>query len=231
MFDIDFFVWYNHIELNFVEGFMRNLDDNLKKMMKFIVDFKDKNGYLPSVREIAKEIGVKSTSTINYYINILEQKNLIKRSEQKNKARAFEIVRQAPKFVRYNEYCPEITNIPLLGTVTAGIPILAVENIESQFGFPEDMFGREDLFMLNVTGESMIDAGIFNNDLIIVHKQNYADNGEIVVALLEDCATVKRFYKEENRIRLQPENKTMTPIFCDNVTILGKVVGLIRKIK
>ena len=108
MFDIIFFVWYNHIELDYVEGFMRNLDDNLKKMMKFIIDFKGKNGYLPSVREIAKEIGVKSTSTINYYINILEQKNLIKRSEQKNKARAFEIVSQTPKYVRYHEYCPRI---------------------------------------------------------------------------------------------------------------------------
>ena len=217
---------------------MRNLDDNLKKLLKYIVDFNEKNGYLPSVREMAKEIGVKSTSTINYYITILEQKNLIKRNEHKNRARAFEIVKQTPKvvkqpqkFVRYNEFCPEITNIPLIGTVTAGMPILAVENIESQFGFPEDIFGSDDLFMLNVTGESMIDAGIRNNDIIVVHKQNVAENGEIVVALLEECATVKRFYKENNRFRLQPENKEMSPIFCDNVTILGKVVGLIRRMK
>ena len=210
---------------------MRNLDDNLKKLMDFVVDFNSKNGYMPSVREIAKNIGVKSTSTVNYYINVLEQKNLLKRNSQKNCARAFEIVKETPKFVRYNEYCPEITNIPLVGTVTAGSPIYAVENIESQFGFPDDMFGTDDLFMLNVTGESMINAGIYNNDIIVVHKQSYANNGEIVVALLDDCATVKRFFKEENRFRLQPENPTMSPIYSDNVVILGKVVGLIRKMR
>ena len=210
---------------------MRNLDENLKKLMDYIVDFNNRNGYMPSIREMAKEIGIKSTSTINYYINILEQKNLLKRNPEKNRARAFEIVKETPKFVRYNEYCPEITNIPLVGTITAGEPILAVENIESQFGFPDDMFGSGDLFMLNVTGESMINAGIYNNDIIIVHKQSYAENGEIVAALIDDCATVKRFFKEKDRIRLQPENPTMNPIYCDNCIILGKVVGLVRKMR
>ena len=210
---------------------MRNLDENIKKLMDYIVDFNSKNGYMPSIREMAKEIGIKSTSTINYYINILEEKNLLKRNSQKNRARAFEIVKETPKFVRYNEYCPEITNIPLVGTITAGQPILAVENIESQFGFPDDMFGSGDLFMLNVTGESMINAGIYNNDIIIVHKQSYAQNGEIVAALIDDCATVKRFYKEKDRIRLQPENPTMNPIYCDECLILGKVVGLVRKMR
>ena len=210
---------------------MRNIDDNLKSLMDFIVDFNSKNGYMPSVREMGKNIGIKSTSTIYYYLNILEQKNLIKRNASKNVARAFEVVKERPKFVQYNEFCPNIVNIPLVGTITAGTPILAVENIESQFGFPDDLFGSGELFMLNVTGESMIDAGIYNNDIIIVHRQNYANNGDIVAALIDDCATVKRFYKEAERIRLQPENPTMSPIYCDNCMILGKVVGLVRKMR
>ncbi len=210
---------------------MRNLETNIKNLMDFIVEYNTANGYMPSVREMASHIGIKSTSTINYYIDILEQRNYLKRHSEKNRARALEIVKETPKFVRYNEYCPEITNIPLVGTITAGEPILAIENIESQFGFPEDLFGSSDLFMLNVTGESMINAGIYNNDIIVVRKQNYANNGEIVAALVDDCATVKRFYKEENRIRLQPENPTMAPIYVDNCTILGKVVGLVRKMR
>lgn len=210
---------------------MRNLEHNLKSLMDFIVTFNDQNGYMPSMREMASQIGIKSTSTINYYINILVKRNLLKRNEQKNIARALEIAKETPKFVQYNKYCPEITNIPLVGTITAGTPILAVENVESQFGFPDDMFGGNDLFMLNVTGESMINAGILNNDIIIVHKQSYAENGEIVAALIDDCATVKRFYKEENCIRLQPENPTMKPIYAENVQILGKVVGLVRKFR
>lgn len=210
---------------------MRNLETNLKNLMDYIVEFSNSYGYMPSVREMANHIGIRSTSTINYYISILEQRNYLKRNSSKNKARALEIIKETPKFVRFNEYCPEITNIPLVGTITAGTPILAIENIESQFGFPEDMFGSSDLFMLNVTGESMIDAGIYNNDIIIVHKQSYADNGEIVAALIDDCATVKRFYKEKDRIRLQPENPTMSPIYCDNCIILGKVVGLVRRMR
>lgn len=210
---------------------MRNLETNLKNLMDYIMEFSDNHGYIPSVREMAAHIGIKSTSTINYYIDILEQRNLLKRHSGKNRARALEIVKETPTFVRYNEYCPEITNIPLVGTITAGTPILAVENIESQFGFPEDMFGSTDLFMLNVTGESMINAGIYNNDIIVVRRQNHAENGEIVAALIDDCATVKRFFKEKDRIRLQPENPTMSPIYTDNCVILGKVVGLVRKMR
>src|SRR5574344_2794839 len=182
---------------------MRNLEGNLKALMDYITSFSNDNGYMPSMREMASHIGIKSTSTIDYYINILVERNLLKRNSQKNIARALELAKETPKFVQYNKYVPEITNIPLIGTITAGTPILAVENIESQFGFPEDMFGNNDLFMLNVTGESMIGAGIYNNDIIIVHKQSYAENGEIVAALIDDCATVKRFYKENNRFRLQ----------------------------
>lgn len=210
---------------------MRNLETNLKNLMDYIVNFSDTHGYIPSVREMASHIGIKSTSTINYYIDILEQRNMLKRNSGKNRARALEIVKETPTFVRYNEYCPDIINIPLVGNITAGTPILAVENIESQFGFPEDLFGSSELFMLSVTGESMIDAGIYNHDLIVVKKQNYADNGDIVAALIDDCATVKRFFKEENRIRLQPENPTMSPIYTDHCIILGKVVGLVRRMR
>ena len=209
---------------------MRNLENNLKALMNYIVDFNTENGYLPSVREMANHVGIKSTSTINYYINILEQRNLIKRNSQ-NKARAFEILSnpQKPSTVYQPQY--NLTNIPLVGTITAGTPILAVENIDSQYELSADLFGTGDLFMLKVSGESMINAGIYDGDLIVVHKQQTAENGEIVAALIDDSATVKRFYKEKDCIRLQPENPTMEPIYVKSVTILGKVVGLIRKMR
>ena len=210
---------------------IRDLEGHLKHLMDYLEEFKVKNGYLPSIREMASEIGIKSTSTIDYYLKVLEKRNLIKRNSVKNKVRAIEIVKEKPRFVRFNEYCPELVNVPLLGDITAGTPILAVENIDSQFGFPEDMFGKDELFMLSVTGESMIDAGIYNNDMIIVRKQSTAENGEIIVAMIDGYATVKRFYKEKKRIRLQPENALFPPMYFDNVEILGKVVGLVRKFR
>lgn len=210
---------------------MRNLENNLKALMDYIVSFNTENGYLPSIREMANHVGIKSTSTINYYINILEQRNLIKRNSQKNKARAFEILNQPQKQATNFQPPYKLANIPLVGTITAGAPILAVENIDSQYEISPDLFGTGNLFMLRVSGESMINAGIFDGDLIVVHKQQTAENGEIVAALIDDSATVKRFYKEQNRFRLQPENPTMSPIYVDEVTILGKVVGLIRKIR
>ena len=211
---------------------MRNLEHNLNLLYDYIVDFNKQNGSLPSIREMANHIGIKSTSTINYYINILEQRNLLKRNNQKNKARAFEILtsdktsKDAYMNIPYN-----FVNIPLVGTITAGSPILAVENIDDNYKFSKDLFGSDNLFMLKVRGESMINAGIYDGDLIVVNRQNMAENGEIVVALIDDSATVKRFYKEKSRFRLQPENPTMEPIYVDNVNILGKVVGLIRKMK
>ena len=210
---------------------MRNLENNLKALMDYILDFNTENGYLPSVREMANHLDIKSTSTINYYINILEQRNLIKRNSQKNKARAFEILSSQQKTVSNYQPTFNLINIPLVGTITAGQPILAVENIESQYELSADLFGSGDLFMLNVSGESMINAGIYDGDLIVVHKQQTADNGEIVAALIDDTATVKRFYKEQDCIRLQPENPTMQPIYVKDVKILGKVVGLIRKMR
>ena len=211
----------------------RDLEGHLKDLMDYLIDYKTQNGFVPSIREMANEIGIKSTSTIDYYLKILEQRNLIRRSSANNSRtmRAIEIIKDTPKFVRFNETCPDIVNIPLVGEITAGMPILAVENIDSQFGFPENMFGSSELFMLSVIGESMIDAGIYNNDLIIVRRQQTAENGEIVAAMVDGCATVKRFYKEKDRIRLQPENPIFEPMYFDSVEILGKVVGLVRKFR
>lgn len=210
---------------------MRNLENNLKMLMDYIVSFNESNGYLPSIREMANQIGIKSTSTINYYINILEQRNLLKHNEQKNKARAFEIVKEAKNTPNFVPNMYNMKNIPLVGTITAGEPILAVENIDGEYGFSEELFGNGELFMLRVNGESMIDAGIFNNDLIVVNRQSTAENGEIVAVMIDGYATCKRFYKEANRIRLRPENKTMSPIYADDAVILGKVVGLVRKMR
>lgn len=209
---------------------MRNIENNLTNLISFINDFNSTNGYLPSVREMANHLNIKSTSTINYYLNILEERNIIKRNSQKNIARAFEILKQ-PRVNIFGRITPRMIDVPLVGNITAGEPILAIENVEDSFSLPFNLFNNEDLFMLKVNGESMINAGINDGDTIVVHKQNYAVNGEIVVALISESATVKRFYKEPTMIRLQPENPSMQPIYCKEVQILGKVVGLIRKFK
>lgn len=208
---------------------MKKIDDNISKLTEYIFDFSEQNGYLPSVREMASFLDIKSTSTISYYLNVLEKRNILKRNSVKNKARAFELIKPEAEN-SFEEYDPtKFTRIPLVGTITAGNPILAVENFEETFAVPTSLFKGDDLFMLTVNGESMINAGILDGDLIIVHKQSYADNGEIVAALINDRATVKRFYKEKDRFRLQPENPNMEPIYTDEVSILGKVVGVIRK--
>lgn len=181
-----------------------------------------KNGYPPSVREIGLAVGLKSSSTVHHYLNRLEDKGYIRRNPAK--PRAIEILDGSN-----DVFEKEMVTVPLVGRITAGIPILAQEVIEDVFPLPYDLVQSEDTFMLSVTGESMIDAGILDGDMLIVRKQNYADNGDIVVALLGDEATVKTFYKEAAYIRLQPENENMEPIISDNVEILGKVTGLIRQ--
>lgn len=207
---------------------MKNIDRNLEILVEFITDYNQEKGYLPSIREMAAHLNIKSTSTINYYINILEKRNILKRNSD-NRARAFEIIsRKTPKFEPYQS---GMINIPLVGNVTAGEPILAVENYENIYTFPVSLFNNTDLFMLTVEGESMINAGINDGDYVVVHKQSYATNGEIVVAMIDYHATIKRFYKENNRFRLQPENDLMSPIYSQDVEILGKVVGLIRKMR
>jgi len=178
-------------------------------------------GYPPSVRELCLAVGLSSTSTVHSHLNSLEKKGFIRRDP--SKPRTIEVLDE-----EVNWLSDHVTAVPVVGKVTAGVPILAVENIEDYFPLPKQMTRHEDTFMLNVRGTSMINAGIFDGDQIIVRKQDFANNGDIVVALLEDEVTVKRFFKETNRVRLQPENDTMDPIYCTDVKILGRVLGLIR---
>lgn len=178
-------------------------------------------GYPPSVREICAKVGLSSTSTVHSHLSKLEKKGLIKRDP--TKPRAIEIIKDpiAKK---------EMIDIPIIGKVQAGQPILAVENIEDYFTIPLNFVrGKNDLFILKISGESMIEAGIYDGDLAIIEKASYAENGEIVVALIENEATIKRFYKEEGRIRLQPENHTMEPIIVNDCQILGKLKGIYRE--
>jgi len=199
---------------------------DLNKRQQDILEFIQRNihskGYPPSVREIGKAVGLSSSSTVHGHLNQLEEKGYIRRDP--TKPRAIEILdwHSTPK---------KMVQVPLVGKITAGNPILAVENIEDTFPLPFELVGtEEDVFMLTVSGESMIEAGIMDGDLLIVKKQSYANNGDIVVALLNDEATVKRFFKEKNVIRLQPENRYMEPIYAKEVAILGKVIGLYRNI-
>ena len=179
-------------------------------------------GYPPAVREICEAVHLKSTSSVHSHLETLEKNGYIRRDP--TKPRAIEIVDDS-----FNLSRQEIVNVPIVGTVTAGQPILAIENIEGYFPLLSEDMPKSDTFMLKVKGESMINAGIFNGDLILVEKQVTAENGDIVVALIDDSATVKTFYKEDNHFRLQPENDTMDPIIVDHVDILGKVRGLYRR--
>ena len=201
-----------------------------EQLLDFIKSYLISNGYPPTVREMCKAIKVSSTSTIFYYLNKLENTNRIKRNPNKN--RAIEIVDN--DFNISNSQISTIqsdnfTRIPVLGTVTCGEPILAVQTSEEYFMVSPTLFKGDDLFILTAQGDSMINAGIYSGDKIVIKQQNHANNGDIVAALIEDSATIKRFYKEDGYYRLQPENDTMDPIIVDNVQILGKVVGLVRK--
>lgn len=178
--------------------------------------------YPPSVRDICVAVGLKSTSSVFTYINDLEAMGLIRKDPAH--PRAIQITTK--EFQTQTER--EVAQIPLIGTVAAGLPLLAEENVTDYFPIPVDMLPNKKVFMLTVKGESMINCGILNGDRVIVQQQNTCSNGEIVVALVEDSATVKRFYKENGHIRLQPENDTMDPIIVPDCQILGKVIGLIR---
>lgn len=206
------------------------LNKREKAILKFIEkQIKDK-GYPPSVREIGKAAGLSSTATVHGYLAKLQQKGYIAKEDQKG--RALRLLKggkkEEPKTV-YNG--KELAEVPVIGKITAGEPILAVENITDTFPIPVDFVGNSESFMLTVRGESMIEAGILNGDYILVKKQDIARNGEIVVALIGEEATVKTFYKEKDHIRLQPENSTMDPIIVPDCKILGKVAGVFRKIQ
>lgn len=192
-----------------------------EELLDFIKTHQEEYGYPPTVREMCRAIKVSSTSTISYYLNKLENNGQIKKNPNKN--RALEVVGET--ISNFSNYL----RIPIVGKITAGEPILAVENTEEYLLASPNLFRGEGLFILTVSGESMINAGIFDGDKIIVKQQPSVDNGEIAAVLIDNCATVKRFYKEENRFRLQPENDAMAPIYTDHCEILGKVIGLIRK--
>ena len=212
---------------------MRRNSDELNKREKAIIKFIEKQinekGYPPSVREIGKAVGLSSTATVHTYIAKLKDKGYLSKEDQKG--RALKLLKggkkEEPKTV-YNG--KELADVPVIGKITAGEPILAVENITDTFPIPIEFVGNSESFMLTVRGESMIEAGILDGDYILVKKQDIARNGEIVVALIGDEATVKTFYKEKDHIRLQPENSTMEPIIVPNCKVLGKVAGVFRKI-
>lgn len=195
---------------------MKKVDENVNKVYEYVKKYFEENSYPPSVREICTHVGIKSTATAYSYLEKLKKNGLITKTPDKK--RAFSLTKKQT-----------FSSVPLVGTVTAGTPILAVENIENYIPLPPEFSNSEDLFILRVQGDSMIEAGIFNGDKIIVKKQNTADNGDIVVALLDDSSTVKRFYKKNSKIILHPENQTMCDIILDDVAILGKVIGLYRK--
>lgn len=178
-------------------------------------------GYPPSVREICEAVNLKSTSSVHSHLETLAKNGYIRRDP--TKPRAIEIVDD-----EFNITRRELVSIPVVGSVAAGQPILAVENITEYFPIPSEYMPNSESFMLVVKGDSMINVGIYSGDKIIVKKANTAENGEIVVALVEDSATVKTFYNEGSHIRLQPENDEMEPILLDSVEIIGKVIGLIR---
>ena len=195
--------------------------DKQSEIYSFLKTYTESKGYPPSVREICEAVSLKSTSTVHGHLKRLEKKGVIKRDP--TKPRALEIVElNAPK--------REMLNIPIIGKVTAGLPILATENVEDTFSIPLDYVKHDrELFMLRVTGDSMINAGIREGDLAIIEQCQSATNGEIVVALMDNEATIKRFYKEKGYFRLQPENDTMEPIIVNDCAILGKLVGLFRQ--
>lgn len=191
------------------------------EILEYIKECVLKKGYPPSVREICEAVNLKSTSSVHSHLATLEEKGYIRRDP--TKPRTIEIIDE-----EFNPARRELVNIPVVGTVAAGQPILAEENISDYFPVPADILPNADVFMLEVKGESMINAAILNGDKLIVRIQNTAENGDKVVALLDDSATVKTFYKEDGHYRLQPENDSMDPIIADHVQILGKVVGVIR---
>ncbi|QHS22338.1 transcriptional repressor LexA [Virgibacillus sp. MSP4-1] len=207
---------------------MTKLSKRQEAIMEYIKEQVTAKGYPPSVREIAQAVGLASSSTVHGHLSRLEEKGFIRRDP--TKPRAIEVLELEEEM--NNAPKTEAFYAPVIGKVTAGEPITAIENIEEYVPVPEHLaISEDDLFVLNVAGESMIEAGILDGDRVIIRKQQTAQNGEIVVAMTEDEeATVKRFFKEKDYIRLQPENATMDPIIVSDVTILGKVIGLFREI-
>ena len=197
---------------------MAKIDGKLNELYSYICNYAESNGFPPTVRDICRDLGIKSTATAQYYVNKLIGQGLL--NKPSDKKRAISVVKKISA---------TSTAIPLLGTVTAGVPIFAVENFDGYYPVSEEFGDGGDLFMLRVKGDSMQNAGILNGDKIIVKKQETAENGEIVVALIDDSATVKRFFKKNGKIILHPENEAYSDIILDDVIVLGTVQGLTRK--
>ena len=199
-----------------------NISEKQRQILEFIKNEILNKGYPPAVRDICDAVNLKSTSSVHAHLSTLEKNGYICRDP--TKPRAIEIVDD-----EFNQFRREVTNVPVVGTVAAGQPLLATENIDSYFPIPSEYLPNKQVFMLKVQGDSMINAGIFDGDLVFVAEQKTARNGEIVVALVEDSATVKTFYKEDGYFRLQPENDSMDPIIVEGkLSILGKVIGVLR---
>ena len=197
---------------------MKNeLNNKIIKVYEFVCEYVENNGFPPSVREICASLNIKSTASVYTYLGILRDKGLLEKSPLKKRA------------ITLTDKKTSFKKIPLLGEITAGTPIFAVENLDGYLPLPPEFSDQEDFFALKVSGNSMINAGIYDKDVIIVKKQDTADNGEIVVSLIDDSATVKRFYKMNDKIVLHPENDEMQDMVFDNVIVLGIVKGLIRK--
>lgn len=195
---------------------MGKVDDKLQKVYSFTLNFINQNGYSPSIREICDKCNIKSTSSAFLYVERLKDNGLLTKSPQK---------KRAISSTKQNRY----SSIPILGCIRAGVPLFAVENLDGYIPIPTDFDNGEKSFALKVQGNSMINAGIKDNDLIIVREQSYADNGDIVVALIDDSATVKRFFTRDGKIVLHPENDDMPDMCFDDIKILGIVKGLMRK--
>jgi len=200
------------------------LNTRQKQILNYIKETLRSKGYPPSVREIGEAVGLSSSSTVHSYLSKLEEMGFIRRDP--TKPRAIDVLDEAPWRQK------QVTPVPLVGRVTAGKPILAVENIEETYPLPTELVGERDVFMLTVQGESMINVGILDGDYVLVRSQNTARNGDIIVALVdEEEATVKRFFKDKDCIRLQPENTMMQPIYSRNVQVLGIVIGVFHMLQ
>lgn len=201
---------------------MKQLTDRQKQILHAIHDMQRATGYPPTVREIGQAVGLSSSCTVQKHLNALEKKGFIRRNP--TRSRTIEILESPDPGIAIHH----TVEVPLVGHIAAGQPLLAQEAIEDSFALPRELVGEGQLFMLRVQGDSMIESGIHNGDFVVVRQQPTATNGEIVVAMIGEEATVKTFYKEKDRVRLQPENSAMAPIYAHDVSILGKVVMSIR---
>jgi repressor LexA len=202
---------------------MEQTTERQRRILEVIREFTAERGYPPSVREIGERVGLSSSSTIHAHLKTLERHGLISRDPTKPRALRSEVNPAGPP-------APDSVVMPVIGKVAAGVPITAQENVEGEFVLPASFSRGSENFMLRVQGDSMIDAAILDGDLIVVRPQKTASNGEIVVAMVDGEATVKRFYREDGRIRLQPENPAMEPIYSSDVTVVGRVEAVVRKL-